>query len=582
MKRFGSGLMVLVASTALGPASIAAQDRGRARSVGPYTPPPTASAKVDENKPPRIAEFGTIASPVTLRPAAVEAPDRLDAMEAWNRAGNEPPRAGFTRSLPDVISARFGAAANADSHSVRARSAAGVTFWGTKVIVGDAYGIRLHLTGVAVPPGTKFWSYGTEGRPVSFGLELLGPGGDLWTPITFGETAYLDVEVPSSSSEGRLSIPEVAEIRPLAAPTEPPCAIDAACVSAETFPAIAEARKAVALVQFMIGNVAAWCTGTLLNDTAQDGMPYLLTAHHCISDQPTASSLQAFWDYDAPTCGGTVPALSSLESSVGATLLATGASSDFCLMQLSSVPSSRSFLGWDARPSPVESGTTLYRLSHPTSYLGVEPSPLPMEFSESVSDPSTSPCSGLGPDYVFSRLSAGFAYYGSSGSALLLKGGQVVGQLKGPCAAIIEICAAPPDLFDGAFSMSYPFVARWLDAPSPACVPDPTRLCLGSRFQVTAQWNKADGTSGSGTAVSLTPDSGYFWFFDPSNVEIITKVVNGCGINAHYWAFASGLTNTGVTLSYIDLAGAVQQTYRSAAGTAFEPIQDTAAFSTCP
>ena len=78
------------------------------------------------------------------------------------------------------------------------------------------------------------------------------------------------------------------------------------------------------------------------------------------------------------------------------------------------------------------------------------------------------------------------------------------------------------------------------------------------------------------------PDSGYFWFFDPSNVEIVTKVVRGCGINAHYWVFASGLTNTGVTLNYIDLASGVQQTYRSAAGTAFQPIQDTSAFATCP
>lgn len=584
--RLGAIRLVLVGSTLLEPVAGQAQSVLRTQSIGTYTPPPEAAVRVGEDPPPRIAQFGTIARPLALRAASVDARDRLEAMAAWNRAGNEPPHAGFTRVLPDVISAQFGSAfrksASADLHSVRAPSTAGMTIWGTRVAVADAYGIRLHLTGVDLPPGTRFWSYGTEGNPISFGLELRGPDGDLWTPIAFGETAYLDVEVPSGAS-GALSIRELAEIRPLAAaPMEPPCAIDAACVTAEAFPAIAQARNAVALIEFMIGNEAAWCTGTLLNDAAQDGIPYMLTAHHCISDQPTASSLHAFWNYDAPACGGTVPALSSVQSSIGATLVATGAPSDFCLMQLSSLPSGRSLLGWDARPSSVESGTTLYRLSHPTSYLGVGASPLPMEFSESVSNPSTSPCGYLGPDYVFAKLSAGFAYFGSSGSALLLSSGQVVGQLKGPCENVIEICEAPPDLFDGAFSMSYPFLARWLDAPSPTCVPDPTILCLGSRFEVTAGWDKPDGTSGAGTSISLTPDSGYFWFFDPSNVEVVTKVVNGCGIDAHYWVFASGLTNTGVTLTYTDLTSGTQKTYRSSAGTAFPPIQDTSAFATCP
>ena len=585
MRRVGTALLVLAGLAALGRASAVAQNLAHAQSIGTYTPPPAVAAKVGENPPPRIAEFGTIANPVRLRPAAVDAREKLEAMEAWNRSGNEPPRAGFTRALPEAISARFDTTVNADSHSVRA--AAGVTLWGTKVTVGDAHGIRLHLTGVVHPPGTKFWSNGTEGSPIEFGLELSGPDGDLWTPITFGETAFLDVEVPTSDGEGRFSILEIAEIRSLAATTEPPCAIDAACASSTDFPAIVEGRKAVALLEFMSGHGAGFCTGTLLNDTAQDGTPYLLTANHCISDQASASTLHALWDYDPPSCGGAVPALSSLQSSVGATLLATGATSDFCLMQLSSVPPGRSFLGWDARSSSLVPGTTIYRLSHPTSYLDVSHSPLPMEFAESLLNVPSEQCfAGQGADYFYSVISKGFEYYGSSGAAALLGSGEVVGQLKGSCDVTTQqFCAEqqqPPDLFDGAFTMTYPYVARWLDAPSPACVPDPTRLCLGSRFNVTAQWNKPDGTSGFGTAVSLTPDSGYFWFFDPSNVEIVTKVVGGCGINASYWVFASGLTNTGVTLTYVDLGSGEQQVYRSAAGTAFQPIQDTSAFATCP
>jgi hypothetical protein len=584
MRFFGAALLVLAGL--LGSAALEGQNASRVQAIGPYTPP-AAAEKAVENPPPRLAEYGTIPRPLVLRSAAVDARVQLDAMEAWNRTGNEPPRAGFTRALPESISARFGPA-NDDPHSVRARSSAGVTFWGTKVSVGDAYGIRLRLTGVALPPGTKFWSYGTEGQPVSFGLELRGPEGDLWTPITFGATAFLDVELPSDDAKGAFSIGEIAEIRPLAATaSEPPCAIDAACVSADEFPAIAKARKAVALLQFMIGNQAAGCTGTLLNDTAQDGTPYLLTAHHCISTQTTVSTLQAFWDYDAPSCGAVAPPLSSVPSSSGGTLLATGALSDFTLIQLMSIPSGRSFMGWDPRVSSLPLGTSIYRVSHPASYVDVPGGQLPQQFSEApVVDPGDcffEPNIGAPiQEFVYSMPDVGYAYKGSSGSAALLSGGQVVGQAKLVCPNIIETCAAPFQLLDGAFSETFPLVARWLDAPNPACVPDPMTLCLGSRFQATVQWFKADQSTGPGTAVSLTPDSGYFWFFDSSNVEVVTKVVNGCGVNSHYWVFTSGLTNTGVVLTYTDLVTGTQQTYRNSTGAAFAPIQDTAAFATCP
>ena len=33
-------------------------------------------------------------------------------------------------------------------------------------------------------------------------------------------------------------------------------------------------------------------------------------------------------------------------------------------------------------------------------------------------------------------------------------------------------------------------------------------------------WTTRDGASGPGHPVALTADSGYFWFFDPSNVEV--------------------------------------------------------------
>jgi PKD repeat protein len=135
---------------------------------------------------------------------------------------------------------------------------------------------------------------------------------------------------------------------------------------------------------------------------------------------------------------------------------------------------------------------------------------------------------------------------------------------------------------NGSGSISFPInVAQGQIMPcDPNNVAD---LCLDSkRFKVTINWTKTDGTNGPGTAVSLTDDSGYFWFFDNSNIETVVKVLNGCAINGHYWVFAAGLTNVEATLNVQDTSNGTSKPYNNPQGQAFQPIQDTTAFATCP
>ena len=116
------------------------------------------------------------------------------------------------------------------------------------------------------------------------------------------------------------------------------------------------------------------------------------------------------------------------------------------------------------------------------------------------------------------------------------------------------------------------------------CVVDTKTLCLnGGRFAVTAGWEKPDGSSGAGNAIGLTGDSGYFWFFDSANIEVVIKVLNGCAIDNAYWVFAAGLTNVAVHLSVIDTETGTEYIQDNPQGTAFAPIQDTKAFpASCP
>ena len=59
-------------------------------------------------------------------------------------------------------------------------------------------------------------------------------------------------------------------------------------------------------------------------------------------------------------------------------------------------------------------------------------------------------------------------------------------------------------------------------------------------------------------------------------------MLSGCGLNNHYWVFAAGLTNVEVTLTVRDTQSGSEKTYFNPLGTAFQPVQDTSAFETCP
>ncbi|HXO21395.1 MAG TPA: hypothetical protein VOA87_15895, partial [Thermoanaerobaculia bacterium] len=115
------------------------------------------------------------------------------------------------------------------------------------------------------------------------------------------------------------------------------------------------------------------------------------------------------------------------------------------------------------------------------------------------------------------------------------------------------------------------------------CVPDAETLCLNnSRFKVQATFHTSQGQSGPAQAVGLTSDTGYFWFFDANNVEIVVKVLNGCGLGGHYWVFAGGLTNVNTVITVTDMQTGKFRTYTNSQGKAFAPIEDTGAFPTCP
>jgi ELWxxDGT repeat protein len=119
----------------------------------------------------------------------------------------------------------------------------------------------------------------------------------------------------------------------------------------------------------------------------------------------------------------------------------------------------------------------------------------------------------------------------------------------------------------------------WVYAPGGAgCVASDTVLCLrGGRFKVEADWRLPSGLSGRGRAVSLTPDTGYFWFFDSSNVEVILKVLDGQSLNGHHWVFFGALSNVEYSLTVTDTQTGAARRYTNLPGR-LGSVADTKAF----
>jgi hypothetical protein len=554
------------------------------------------------------------AAPLHMLSAAEEgARDQLAALRAWNAAGKRPMKIGFARQLAEIIEVRL--APSLAGRSVPeplfggsvADGAAGWLTWGTSVQVAGAHRLRLHLSTVSLPAGTRLFVAAPRGAAKAFGLELQAPNGDLWTPSVLGETLNFEVHVPVAALAARsgFDLRDVDEIldftagqrstgtalrrQPAAAPLLDPrraagamspatsaepfvaipkddsCLVDSSCETDANFNNIDTYRHAIAQIIFDCDvrglPSVCYCTGSLLNDKAGDHKPYFLTANHCISDQTSASTIEATFDFYTSSCNGTPPDESTEPTANGSTLLAghaadvTTGASDFTLLQLTDVPGGRYFLGWNANAvqltdepggryflgsnanaGALAKGTPLYRLSHP--FPNSASVPLPQAYTQYTNDPGFPIGCGLtGPNFLFEHATVGSTAGGSSGSPLMLANGQVVGQLYSACGTDLnnDCDTAQNDDLDGAFAASYPALAQYLDpatGPTPPCSANSTTLCIDNnpgdkRFEVKVsyQTSQGGGSSGNGNAISLSSlgitEGGVFWFFSATNPEML-------------------------------------------------------------
>jgi lysyl endopeptidase len=194
------------------------------------------------------------------------------------------------------------------------------------------------------------------------------------------------------------------------------------------------------------------CTGTLVNNTAQDGTPYFLTANHC---NPAGMTSAVFrFNYNSTICGSQTSANSvappsntwAANSINGSVLRATKADSDFGLVELNSTPSAAMnvyYAGWD------NSGTT------PTTAVGIHhPSGdvKKLAFDDDVLQSAQGLSTVANSEWRIEAWERNTTTEGgSSGSGLWDQNHRIVGQLHGGQAT----CANSINDYYGKFSMSW-------------------------------------------------------------------------------------------------------------------------------
>jgi hypothetical protein len=106
-----------------------------------------------------------------------------------------------------------------------------------------------------------------------------------------------------------------------------------------------------------------------------------------------------------------------------------------------------------------------------------------------------------------------------------------------------------------------------------------TLSLIGGRFTVAVAAQQPGAVP---QAVQLSDEGGYYTYFNPEDVEITVKALDGTGVNGHFWVFIGSMTDTPYTVTITDItcAGAANcpaRTYTNPAG-ANQNFIDVAAF----
>ena len=247
----------------------------------------------------------------------------------------------------------------------------GSHLWRLRISSPGALSLNLGLERFDLPEGAAFWVHAPDGSWVQgpYTRENRNALGGLWTAIVLGDELVAELHSPKGT-QANFEISSVnhgyrifSENNAVEAAKRGDCNINVICPEGDPW---RDQIRSVALIT-ILGAYA--CTGQMLNNTAEDEIPYLLTAQHCIQRESEAPSVVAYWNFESPTCpdsgGGSLSDNQSGSTWIASDEFASG--SDFTLVELDYLPEPSYnvfYSGWDARFLIPDSTTTIH---HPSA-----------------------------------------------------------------------------------------------------------------------------------------------------------------------------------------------------------------------
>jgi hypothetical protein len=301
-------------------------------------------------------------------------------------------------------------------------------------------------------------------------------------------------------------------------------------------------RDAVLRLLIKSGNSGFWCSGSLINNTRQDRIPYLLTADHCGKSSSDDDMLQwrFYFRYQSPNCL-TPDEEPQRITMIGCELVAASKNagtlgSDFFLVKLiNEIPEQYNpyFLGWNREGTVSNQGYTIHHPQGDIKKISSYQDPLS---SATYSDGITN-----GYWEVFwseTTHGHGVTEGGSSGSPIFDDNGFLIGTLTGGQASCSALNA--PDYY-GKFSIHWETngtnadeqLAPWLD-------PDNTgQLKLSGIYLDTKELEFENAN-----VFSLVPNPAnemveILLHDNMNNIQVDLFAINGQRIHTYYFSNSS-------------------------------------------
>jgi lysyl endopeptidase len=216
-----------------------------------------------------------------------------------------------------------------------------------------------------------------------------------WSPLTDGDTQTVEFFIPGTLDSRVMGVriagvshvfaTVASRFKDVQTPgligSSGSCNVDIRCSALQSSQAFLDVRNSVAEIVFTdaaAGQILL-CTGQLLNDTdPSTQIPWFYSANHCFDNeqlphktaaqmQTLASTLNAFWFFEAVSCNSTATPPYS-QSVNGATYIYNNPGADSLFLRLNDTPPFGAFFaGWDANAVPP--GSAVVVIHHPNGDL---------------------------------------------------------------------------------------------------------------------------------------------------------------------------------------------------------------------